>query len=84
MQKDLNQVPSISRGDELRTLYGLTPAEIRLALAFQSKASITAAAASEGLTSGTARQYMKRIFKKTSTSNQAQLMKILLTTVKVA
>ncbi len=84
MRKNLNQAPSISRGDELRTLYGLTPSEIRLALAFQSEASIEAAATRERLTCGTARQYMKRIFKKTGTSNQAQLMKILLTTVKVA
>ncbi len=52
---------------------------MRLALAFLSGASIEAAAAREGLTGGTARQYMKRIFKKTATRNQAQLMKLLLT-----
>jgi DNA-binding CsgD family transcriptional regulator len=43
-----------------------------------TEASIKAAAR-EGLTNGTAGQYMKRIFKKTGTNNQAQLMKLLLT-----
>ncbi len=80
MQKNPSQAPSTSRGDELGQLYGLTPAEVRLALAFLSEASIEFAAARNGLTSGTARQYMKRIFKKTGTRNQAQLMKLLLTT----
>lgn len=84
MQKGRNQSSSTSREHKLESVFGLTPAEIRLALAFQSEASIEAAATREGLTSGTARQYMKRIFKKTGTSNQAQLMKILLTTVKVS
>ena len=79
MQKSINQAPSPSLGDELRDFYDLTPAEVRLAFAFLSEASIEAAAAREGLTSGTARQYMKRIFKKTATRNQAQLMKLLLT-----
>ncbi len=76
MPKSLNLAPSTSRGDELGKLYGLTPAEARLALAFLSEASIEAAAGREGLTSGTVRQYMKRIFKKTATRNQAQLMKL--------
>ena len=64
--------------DNLSQLYGLTPAEVRLAKAFLAEASIRDAATSEGLTNGTARQYLKRIFKKTGTHNQAQLMRLLL------
>ena len=77
----LSQTQRNSQEEELRDLYGLTPAEGRLALAFLSEASIEVAAAHAGLTSGTARQYIKRIFKKTGTRNQAQLMKILLATL---
>jgi DNA-binding CsgD family transcriptional regulator len=65
-------------GETLMRLFHLTPAEVRLALAFLSVGTIEGAATDEGLTRGTARQYIKRIFKKTGSRNQAQLMKLLL------
>jgi len=77
MRKDSNRFPTHSPGAEFHKEYGLTPAEARLADAFASEASLDGAASRVGLTRGTARQYLKRIFKKTSTSNQAQLMKLL-------
>ena len=78
MEKRLNQPRPEPLGDQLSRLYGLTPAEVRLALAFLSEASIKQAAGRESITQGSARQYIKSIFKKTGTHNQAQLIKLLM------
>jgi len=80
MHDHLDLASRTARGKKLMGLYHLTPAEVGLALAFLSAGTIEGAATDEGLTRGTARQYIKRIFKKTGTRNQAQLMKLLLMT----
>ena len=61
----------------LGRLYGLTDAEARLAARFVETASLKGTAASLEITEGTARQYLKRIFQKTDTKSQAELMKLL-------
>jgi DNA-binding CsgD family transcriptional regulator len=67
--------------DKLADRYGLTSAEADLASAFLREASLRGAAEHRGLTLGTARQYLKRIFRKTGTNSQAKLMKVLLLTL---
>jgi len=83
MEEGTDPAPGTLGEKKLRDSYGLTPSEVRLALAFLSEASIRAAAARVGITNETARQYIKRIYQKTGTRSQAQLMKLLLTTLKV-
>ncbi len=61
----------------LARLYNLTPAEARLAASFAETTSLKASAEVLGITEGTARQYLKRIFQKTDTKSQAELMKLL-------
>ncbi len=58
-------------------VYGLTAAEARLAASFAETASLKDSAEALGITEGTARQYLKRIFQKTDTKSQAELMKLL-------
>ena len=82
MDRPENHAPGASREEKLRDRYGLTPSEMRLVLAFLSEASIKKAAARVGVTNETARQYIKRIYQKTGTRSQAQLMKILMTAMK--
>ncbi len=67
--------------DRLIDRFGLTSAEADLASAFLREGSLMAAAKRRGLTDGTARQYLKRIFRKTGTDSQAKLMKVLLLTL---
>ena len=74
--------PKVSSGDPvevLRTLYGLTPAESRLAIMLLSDRSLDEAAQGLGITVGTARTTLKRIFSKTGTNRQASLVRLLLT-----
>ena len=66
--------------DRLTDRFGLTSAEADLASAFLREGSLKAAAEHRGLTQGTARQYFKRIFRKTGTDSQVKLMKLLLLT----
>jgi PAS domain-containing protein len=61
-----------------RRAYRLTPGETRLALALLSADSLKDAAGQVGLTEGSARQTLKRIFSKTDCHSQAALMKLLL------
>ena len=65
--------------DELMALYGLSPAEARLAVALIEEVSLKTAAERLAITEGTARVYLKRIFNKTDVKSQAALMKLLLT-----
>jgi DNA-binding CsgD family transcriptional regulator len=58
--------------------YGLTPAEARLAFAFLQTASLKKSAEYCSIKESSARQYMKRIFQKTETRSQPELMKLLL------
>jgi len=61
----------------LQSLYGLTPSEARLAHALATRRNLTRAASDAGLTVTTARSYLKRVFLKTGTSRQAQLVRLL-------
>ena len=60
-------------------LFGLTPSESRLACALAAGKSIDEAVVDIGVSVGTARTYLKRIFAKTETRRQAELVKVILT-----
>jgi len=62
----------------LVALFGLSPAEGRLAINLVEFGSLRAAAAECGLTEGSARQYMKRIFSKTGTQGQVELVAVIM------
>lgn len=57
--------------------FGLTPMEIRLAVALAGGATIQKAADTLGITAGTARVHLKSIFAKTDTHRQAELVALL-------
>lgn len=59
-------------------LYGLTAAESRLACALASGHDMADAAASLNITMESARTYLKRIFAKTNTRRQAELVRLIL------
>jgi len=63
----------------LSGLYGLTPAEARLASSLVRGMSPAQAAAALGLTVNTVRTHLKRIFSKTETRRQSDLVRVLLT-----
>jgi DNA-binding CsgD family transcriptional regulator/PAS domain-containing protein len=58
----------------LRTMYGCTPAEARLALAIAEGKPLRAAAAEMAITYGSARAYLKTVFSKLGVHSQAQLV----------
>lgn len=60
-------------------LYGLTPAEARLASRLVRGMSPAQAAGALGLTVNTVRTHLKRIFSKTETRRQSDLVRLLLT-----
>lgn len=63
--------------DALRRLFDLTFAEARLALLLLRDADLSRAAHELGITMNTARTHMKRLFGKTGTRKQSQLLKVL-------
>jgi DNA-binding CsgD family transcriptional regulator len=65
----------------LQAAFGLTEAEARLAALLASGEELRFAAEKLGITYGTARTRLAEIFQKTETRRQAELMKILLTTL---
>jgi DNA-binding CsgD family transcriptional regulator len=67
--------------DRLRALYGLTPAEARLATRLATGEDLRAASASLGIGYATARTQLSGIFRKTETSRQGELIMLLLKTV---
>jgi DNA-binding CsgD family transcriptional regulator/PAS domain-containing protein len=69
--------PEIS-SEILQGLYGLTPAEVRLAAALVSGARLKAAAERFGISPATARTQLKAIFGKTGTHRQADLIRLIL------
>ena len=66
--------PSIAA---LRRLYGLTPAEGRVAAHIGHGISVADAAQSLGISVGTTRTHLKRIFGKTGATRQAQLVRLI-------
>ncbi len=69
------------RHEQLVDLFGLTPAEARLAWALAQGLSIAEAAHAHGLTTETARYYSKRIYAKTGARGQVDLVRNILTGV---
>ena len=65
----------------MKRLFGLTTSEARLAIAMSQGKTITEAAGELNLTTETARNYSKRIYAKTDTRGQADLVRILLASV---
>lgn len=63
----------------LAMLYGLSASEAALALAISEGAELVPAGAALGLTVETTRNYSKRIFAKTGTRGQADLVRLVLT-----
>ena len=64
--------------DLLRRLYGLTRAEASLASVLMQGTSVEHACASLGISTNTARTHLKRIFSKTGTARQGELISLLL------
>jgi DNA-binding CsgD family transcriptional regulator/PAS domain-containing protein len=73
---DPTRVPSIP-ADRLKTLYGFTPAECRLAETLLNGANTREACATLQITSNTLRSQLKELFAKTGTKRQAGLMRVL-------
>jgi DNA-binding CsgD family transcriptional regulator len=63
----------------LKTCYGLTPTEQKLTLLIFEGYRLTGAAERLGISLNTARTHMKRIYTKTKTSHQSELVRVLLT-----
>jgi DNA-binding CsgD family transcriptional regulator len=68
-----------SRAALLRALFGMTPAECRLASLLLEGMELNIAAERMRITVGTARFMLKTIFRKTATHRQAQLIRLLST-----
>ena len=64
--------------DRLRRHFGLTPAEARLALHLATGETLRSAAGTLRISYETARTSLKKIFSKTRTSRQAELVMIIL------
>lgn len=62
----------------LRSLYGFTRAEARLARHLVAGHTVAQAAAALGVTAGTARRHLEHLFKKTATHRQSELIRLLL------
>ena len=65
--------------DRLRSHFGLTPAEARLALHLVTGETLRCAAAKLSISYETARTQLKNIFNKTKTRRQAELVILILT-----
>lgn len=68
------EAPSINL---LRDLFDLTPAEARIAPTLASGQSLREAADSGGIKFSTGRSYLERVFEKTGTHRQSQLVALL-------
>ena len=67
--------------DQLRALYGLTPAQAQLAIALWGGTSIRDAAADLSISINTARSHLRAIYEKLGVDNHAEMMAILATTI---
>jgi DNA-binding CsgD family transcriptional regulator len=67
--------------ERLRTLYGLTPAEARLAARLAAGDALKSAAAAIGIGYPTARSQLAAVFRKTETRRQGDLIRLMLTTI---
>lgn len=67
-----------ARPSDLRALFGLTPAEARLACTILDAGSLREVAERLGIAVTTARTHLTRVFAKTGTSRQSQLVRLVL------
>jgi DNA-binding CsgD family transcriptional regulator len=65
--------------DRLRSHFGLTPAEARLALHLVAGETLRCAAVKLSITYETARTSLKNVFRKTETCRQVELVLVILT-----
>jgi DNA-binding CsgD family transcriptional regulator len=65
-------------GERLRTLFGLTPAEVSVALRIFEGESAREASGSLGSSFNTVRSHLVRVFEKTGTKRQAELMRLMM------
>jgi DNA-binding CsgD family transcriptional regulator len=72
---DLTAKPA-SRTRALRALFGLTPAECRLAARLNDGLELRIVAESVGVTTATARFMLKAIFRKTGSHRQSELIQL--------
>ncbi len=70
----LAYVPSVEQR-RLEEIFDLTPAQARLAALLYDGASVKQAASHLGITEGSARQYLRRIFARTGTNRQVDLVR---------
>lgn len=68
----------LSRSATLHALYGLTPAEARIADLLARGSEVAEIAARSGITLETARFHVKRVLNKTGTRRQTELMRLML------
>ena len=73
-QRPLRTIPE-SEMEKLQRLFALSPSQARLTLSLFDGLTVKDAAGQLGLTEGTARQYLKRIFAKTGAQRQADLIR---------
>jgi DNA-binding CsgD family transcriptional regulator len=73
----VNATASAPASTMLTALFDLTPAEAKLAAGIAKGLSINAAAVESGITAKTARSYLERVFAKTGTHRQGELVALL-------
>jgi len=67
--------------DLIAALFDLTPAEARLVGALSAGVDLDQAASDCGVTKSTARSYLKQVFVKTGVTRQAELVRLVLTSM---
>lgn len=72
----VDQSQRLPNTDILKQLFDLTPAEANLTRNLAAGHTLNAAASIQGITVGTARNYLHRIFSKTGTSQQSELISL--------
>jgi DNA-binding CsgD family transcriptional regulator len=77
---DPGSITSLS-ADRISRLFGLSPAESRVAAALCEGMSISEYAVAHGITTGTARFQLKQVLAKTATERQSELVRKLLSSV---
>ncbi|WP_271575107.1 helix-turn-helix transcriptional regulator [Bradyrhizobium sp. CCBAU 11361] len=73
---DLNEIPRISQSSVME-IFGLTPAQARLASLLLEGKSLEEIALELNISSGTARNHLKAVFLRTGTRRQAELVSLL-------
>ena len=73
--------PRQATSDVLIALFGLTPAEARLAIRLVNGLSLDEAAISLGVSRNTAKSHLRAVFSKTGVTRQPQLIQLILNSV---